>query len=745
MLRTALVSLGASVLVALSWLRLEEPRADGRRLVLLLAIALASALLPRRRWRLAASVPALLLGAAVAFDSSPGAAFDRAQSGFKDFYDVALPFDPAARPEMHGLVLLAIFAFALAIGLTTAERRAIAASAALVAGAAWPATLHPGEGALARGAVILAAALAVLFAVRVRPLARRAPALVAGAAVILAAVLASSFPAVARDQMVGWETWDPYDRNDPRVAVDYVWDSSYEGIEFPESPTKLFEIATSGAPRYWRATTLDLYGGGRWLESLSSTDPVEADSRVELLNDRDLPRAARNDERWLEQQVLVSGLRDTHLVGSSMPTAYAVDDGEGMQFSAGGIAEIDGGLRKGLRYTVWSYSPTPRPSQLARASVRYSPELSGTPYLAVERDVRVPPFASPGRHRRVLDLIRTEPGLGQYEDLYRIARQVGGETNPYGAVVAIETWLRTSPQFIYEEQPERAVPGVAPLVDFVTRTRAGYCQHFAGAMTLMLRYLGIPSRVAAGFTSGTLNDEGDTWTVTDRNAHTWVEVWFRGYGWLPFDPTPARGRLGGSYTSASLGFRDREALEALGAATPQVGGEGRRAIEQVSQLLARERAVDRAAALQQRESESDAGSGERTLGMLVLLALAVAAAIAAVKVVRRRLRYLGGDSRRAAAACRQELADFVRDQRVDVGPAATLEELGEAVQRTLAVDTSRFVAAAGEARFGPEAGAAAATRSARRELRKLVRQIRARLSTRRRVRGLVSLRSLRRA
>jgi hypothetical protein len=230
--------------------------------------------------------------------------------------------------------------------------------------------------------------------------------------------------------------------------------------------------------------------------------------------------------------------------------------------------------------------------------------------------------------------------------------------------------------------------------------------------------------------------------VTDRHAHSGVAVWVRGYGWLPFDPTPARGRLAGSYTSASLGFRDREALEALGAATPQVGGEGRRAIEQVSQLLARERALDRAAALQD-EPESDTRSGEKTLGVLLLLALAVAAAIAAVKVVRRRLRYLGGDSRRAAAACRQELADFVRDQRVDVGPGATLQELGQAVSKALAVDASRFVAAADEARFGPEAAAAAATRSARRELRKLMRQIRAGLSKRRRVRGLVSLRSLR--
>src|SRR5213076_292947 len=55
-----------------------------------------------------------------------------------------------------------------------------------------------------------------------------------------------------------------------------------------------------------------------------------------------------------------------------------------------------------------------------------------------------------------------------------------------------------------------------PLVAFVTRTREGYCQHFAGAMALMLRYLGIPTRVAAGFTSGTYDGDHQTWTVTDH-------------------------------------------------------------------------------------------------------------------------------------------------------------------------------------------------------------------------------------
>ena len=100
-----------------------------------------------------------------------------------------------------------------------------------------------------------------------------------------------------------------------------------------------------------------------------------------------------------------------------------------------------------------------------------------------------------------------------------------------------------------------------PLVGFVTRTHAGYCQYFAGAMALMLRYLGIPARVAVGFAGGTYDPKQHVWNVTDREAHAWVEVWFKGYGWLPFDPTPA-----------APGAAPRQTL----AGVPAAGGAGAR-------------------------------------------------------------------------------------------------------------------------------------------------------------------------
>ena len=120
--------------------------------------------------------------------------------------------------------------------------------------------------------------------------------------------------------------------------------------------------------------------------------------------------------------------------------------------------------------------------------------------------------------------------------------------------VAIETWLRETGGFTYDESPPTPA-GAPPLAHFVADGKRGYCQHFAGAMALMLRMLGVPARVAAGFTSGTYEDGG--WTVTDHNAHAWVEAWFPGYGWLPFDPTPGRGSLAASYSASSTGVQRR--------------------------------------------------------------------------------------------------------------------------------------------------------------------------------------------
>ncbi|MBJ94437.1 MAG: hypothetical protein CMP23_08145 [Rickettsiales bacterium] len=80
-----------------------------------------------------------------------------------------------------------------------------------------------------------------------------------------------------------------------------------------------------------------------------------------------------------------------------------------------------------------------------------------------------------------------------------------------------------------------------PLLAFLDEVQEGHCEYFATAMTVLLRSLGIPSRVVNGFYGGEWNPVGEYWLLRQRDAHSWVEVWFPSAGWVIFDPTPAAG------------------------------------------------------------------------------------------------------------------------------------------------------------------------------------------------------------
>jgi hypothetical protein len=307
--------------------------------------------------------------------------------------------------------------------------------------------------------------------------------------------------------------------------------------------------------------------------------------------------------------------------------------------------------------------------------------------------------------------------------MFAAARSVaGGARTPYAAVLALESWFRQRGGFRYDEQPPESVG--PPLVDFVTRTKAGYCQHYAGAMTLMLRMLGIPSRVAVGFTSGSLED--GTWVVTDHDAHAWVEVWFAGHGWVAFDPTPGRGTFGGEYSFAS---DSQEAVAALGRG-------------ELSGRPFRDEILPDAADIPATTTTTES----RTPSLFALALGGGALWVACVglgKAVLRRARYLSRDPRRRATASRKELEAYLLDQGIAVVPAATLDDLRRTVGEELGVDARPYAEAAGRARFGRSGDAGHAAERARVELRALLRRARSELSLWDRFRGLVSLRSLR--
>jgi transglutaminase-like putative cysteine protease len=176
--------------------------------------------------------------------------------------------------------------------------------------------------------------------------------------------------------------------------------------------------------------------------------------------------------------------------------------------SGGAVYDIDS-QHAISRYEAESELPTSSAEDLRGSRRDYPPQVAAT-YL------RLPPL---------------DPRIP------RLAAQVAGTgVSSYDQALAVEQYLRT--HFGYTLQlPRTAVK--EPLANFLFERKQGHCEYFASSMAVMLRTLGIPSRVVNGFRSDEFNDLTGNYVVRAKDAHAWVEAYFPGYGWQTFDPTPA--------------------------------------------------------------------------------------------------------------------------------------------------------------------------------------------------------------
>ncbi len=193
--------------------------------------------------------------------------------------------------------------------------------------------------------------------------------------------------------------------------------------------------------------------------------------------------------------------------------------------SGGAVSDFDS--QRGVSiYEADSDISTPSPEQL-RGAADYLPQSALT-YL------QLPPL---------------DPRIA------RLAAQIAGpSSNNYDKASAIETYLKT--HYGYTLQLPHS-PVADPLANFLFERKQGHCEYFASSMTVMLRTLRIPARVVNGFTSSEFNDLTGNYVVRARSAHSWVEAYFPGYGWITFDPTPA-----GSVTAPQQWDRLRLYLDA---------------------------------------------------------------------------------------------------------------------------------------------------------------------------------------
>lgn len=118
-----------------------------------------------------------------------------------------------------------------------------------------------------------------------------------------------------------------------------------------------------------------------------------------------------------------------------------------------------------------------------------------------------------------------------------LAREITGKVEPpFEKARKLESYLRNT--YAYSLELKGPPNSSDPLAAFLFDVRKGHCEYFASAMAVMLRQIGIPARLVNGFRAGEYNPFGDSFTVRQYDAHSWVEAWFEPYGWVEFDPTP---------------------------------------------------------------------------------------------------------------------------------------------------------------------------------------------------------------
>jgi transglutaminase-like putative cysteine protease len=277
----------------------------------------------------------------------------------------------------------------------------------------------------------------------------------------------------------------------------------------------LFEVETSH-PQYWRTSTLDEFDGNEWRTS----DPEGSkDGQTVTVPTGPLPQPQRyvpppdtNTEPFTFR-ILTDGFDNARaLPMAQTPEQITAGDlGDVTWDPYRGQAFVDGGLDAGMQYTVRSRILVPTAKQLDQVIDLSEAQYGQWTELPAELNPRIKEIANEWTRDAVSD---------------------------YDKVLAIQQHFHAD-GFTYSTDVDVADDADA-LLTFLTQTRTGFCQQYATAMAVLVRELGIPARVAVGYQAGTLQDDG-TYLVQSTDAHAWVEVFFEGYGWLQFEPTPGRG------------------------------------------------------------------------------------------------------------------------------------------------------------------------------------------------------------
>ncbi|HSB84963.1 MAG TPA: DUF3488 and transglutaminase-like domain-containing protein, partial [Ilumatobacteraceae bacterium] len=263
---------------------------------------------------------------------------------------------------------------------------------------------------------------------------------------------------------------------------------------------ELFTVRTD-TPRYLGLTALAKFDGRRWSTLGEDVRPANgplADPQV--------------GTETITQEITIKRLKGQLAPAARLATAANWQGDRAMLWAhEAGALFVDGGLQPGYAYQVTAADQDPTPDQLRAADVGSPPNPIYTQLPGNMPD-------------SVVDLAQ---------------RVTAGAATPYDKARALQDWFRVN--FEYTTTVQRGHSNDA-MINFL-QIQKGYCEQFSGTFAAMARAVGLPTRVMVGFTPGILRSDG-LYHVAGRHAHAWDEVWFDGYGWVLFDPTPGRGAPG---------------------------------------------------------------------------------------------------------------------------------------------------------------------------------------------------------
>ena len=255
----------------------------------------------------------------------------------------------------------------------------------------------------------------------------------------------------------------------------------------------------------WRGAALAVFSGRTWSSLPGLGEALRPDRGRQIqLDDARL----RPGSRHISYEVYLSDIGADTLFFAGTPEFLRIDST--VVRRPGSNYSVGFGEPRNISYRVYSrLDPPSGPASIPDQYAEWLPAAIRKEYL------QLPPM---------------DPQVGE------LARRiVGAVTSPALEAILIERYLRTHYGYTLELP---SVEPIDPISEFLFRRKKGHCEYFASAMAVMLRMVDIPSRVVTGFQSGIYNPISGSQLIRTSDAHSWVEAWLPGSGWVTFDPTP---------------------------------------------------------------------------------------------------------------------------------------------------------------------------------------------------------------